>query len=101
MQLGTVHMNTVAPGSHVHVDILLPEVTCGGKQVAITLLGVNDTARNTGQPLGHWLLRCRLIESYELHVLSIADEAWVSSTSPDVMLRQLLADCTRSTALPA
>lgn len=101
MQLGPVHKNTVAPGSAVHIDILLPEVTCEGKQVAITILGVNDTAKNTGLPLGHWLLRCRLIESYGLHVLNVADEAWVSSTSPDVMLRRLLQDCTCSKALPA
>lgn len=94
MQLGRVHVNTVAPGHCVHIDILLPDVACGGKSVAISLLSAHDTATNTGQPLGHWLLRRRLIESCGVHVLSVADDVWESSTAPDVMLRNLLQDCT-------
>lgn len=101
MQAGPVHVNTVAPGSSVYVDILLPELTFEGKLVAITILGVHDTATNTGHPLGHWLLRCRLIESCGLHVINIVDEAWVSSATPDGMLSDLLQDCTRANALPA
>jgi hypothetical protein len=98
MQLGPVHMNAAAPGSSVHVDILLPAVQCDGKPVALTLLGVHETARNTGKPLGNWLLRCRIIESCGLHAVSITDDAWESSTAPDVMLRNLLQEFTYASA---
>jgi hypothetical protein len=99
LQLGPVHVNTAAPGSSVFVDILLPNVVCEGKPVAIAISGVHDTATNTGRPLGHWLLRCNLIQTCGLHLLSISDDAWESCPNPhatQLMLRSLLQGCKRA-----
>lgn len=93
MQLGPVNREKLVPGGSVYVDVLLPSVTHEGKPVAIIILGEQDIAVNMGTPLGHTILRRKLIECYGLHVLSITEEAWNARTAPNDFMLSLLQDC--------
>eukprot|EP00892_Ulva_mutabilis_P007908 jgi/Ulvmu1/548/UM001_0556.1 len=79
----------------VHIDLLLEALAWGNKPVALELLDAQHVACNTGQPLGRWLLRRRLLETFGFHVVTVAEDAWLAAPAPADLLATLLADCRR------
>jgi hypothetical protein len=95
MAVGPVHVGATTPDGLIHVDALLPGLRCEGKPVALELIDAMHVT-DTGQPLGRFLLRRRLLQAQGFHVLAIAEDAWLASADPDGMLGVLLAECERS-----
>ena len=83
---------TVSEGV-LHIDLLLEALLWEGKPVALELLDACQVASNTGQPLGRWLLRRRLLEAFGFHIVTIAEDAWLATSSPTELLHSLLRDC--------
>lgn len=83
---------TVSDGV-VHIDLLLEALVWEDKPVALELLDARHVACNTGQPLGRWLLRRRLLETFGFHIVTVAEDAWLATSSPTELLHGLLRDC--------
>ena len=77
----------------MHIDLLLEALTCGDQPVVVELLDAHHVACNTGQPLGRWLLRRRLLETFGFHVVTVAEDAWLATSAPADLLASLLRDC--------
>lgn len=90
---GPARTGATVSGGVVHIDLLLEALMWEDKPVAVELLDGYHVASNTGQPLGRWLLRRRLLESFGFHVVTVAEDAWLATSSPTELLASLLQDC--------
>jgi hypothetical protein len=93
-KIGRVVPNACTNNHGLHMDIELPDLVGPyGHPVALHLLEVHF-ARNTGEPLGLWLARRRLLrlEGYHGVVLTFAD--WDGGPTHTDVLNTILAECT-------
>jgi hypothetical protein len=94
--LGSFLLGTSTLDQLVHIDVQLPGVSLAGNPVAIELLDSYRTAVNTGQPLGRWLVRRRILEAYGFHVVTLSLEAFLASKDRRAMMASLLQGCSRN-----
>jgi hypothetical protein len=92
-EIGRVVPNARTQVHGFHIDIAMPDlVGPRGSPVALQLLEGNF-ARNTGEPLGLWVTRQRLLklDGYDGVVLTTAD--WVGGPSCTDVLKAVLSGC--------
>lgn len=92
---GPARTGATVSGGVVHIDLLLEALMMQDKPVVVELLDGYHVASNTGQPLGRWLLRRRLLESFGFHVVTVAEDVWLAAPSPTELLASMLNGCRR------